>query len=334
MLKYCNFIQDYKSMKINKLLFSGVILFNITATYAQLPIEGKYYKSSRGEPIYMPLGEISFADKVVSFTIGKPAPLEKYTNPEEALGEPNYTHYRVPNYVSLGCGGELVLEFTDNGFIDLDGPDLYIWEVGPSEESFKLEISTNGKEWRSLGLIQGGKSYVDISPVTNAEEKEVFYFVKIIDQKNICTGDTIGCDIDAVGTISGVIKIELNTDVLFDFDRFDIKEDAREEIINLTNQIARVGMAEIVIEGHTDSDGSEAYNELLAQRRADAVLEKIEKILSEKGTYLYKTVAFGETRPIATNETSEGKQLNRRVEIVVLPHRDFYKPQNKSNGKQ
>jgi len=104
--------------------------------------------------------------------------------------------------------------------------------------------------------------------------------------------------------------------------------------MNLTNQIASVGMAEIVIEGHTDSDGSEAYNEALAKKRANAVYEKIEKKLSEKGTYLYNTVTYGETRPIATNETAEGRQLNRRVEIVVLPHRDFYKPKHTPNDKQ
>lgn len=293
---------------------------------AQSPIEGKYYKSVEGTPIYMPLGEISFADKVVSFKKGNPPALEKFSDPEKALGEPDYVHYRVANYVSLGCGGELVLEFTDNGFIDMEGPDLYFWEVGPSEEPFQLEISTDGKEWRDLGIVGGGKSFVDISPVTNEEDKEIFYFVRITDQKTICTGETIGSDIDAVGTISGVIKIQLNSDVLFDFDKHNLKNEAREEISRLAGKIAQVGMAEIVIEGHTDSDGSAEYNLYLSQRRANSVLKKLKKELEGKGEYIYKTIAHGEEKPITDNDTNEGKQQNRRVEITVLPHRDFYKP--------
>ncbi len=271
----------------------------------------------------MPLGKISFADKVVSFNIGNPHSREEFSNPAEALGEPNYTHYKVPRYVSLGCGGQLTLEFTDNGFIDMEGPDIYVWEVGPSEEDFLIEISKDGKEWRSLGRIDGGKSYIDIAPVIQ-EEQEVFYFVRLTDLEQVCTGDTPGADIDAVGTISGVIKIELSADVLFNSARFNLKPEANLVLENLANKILQVGIAEILIEGHTDSDGSVAYNQGLSQQRANAVLNKLKDVLKE-GEYLYKTKAHGKSKPIATNNTKKGKQLNRRVEIIVLPHKYFYK---------
>ncbi|MBA3985681.1 MAG: OmpA family protein [Flavobacteriales bacterium] len=307
-------------------LFS-LLVFN-SVTSQELGIEGKEYASSKGEPIYMPLGKISFADKIVSFTIGKPHAQEEFSNPLEALGEPNYTHYKVPRYVSLGCGGQLTLEFTDNGFMDMEGPDLYVWEVGPSEEDFLFEISKDGKEWRSLGRIDGGKSYIDIAPAIQ-EENEIFYFVRLTDLEHICNGDTPGADIDAVGTISGVIKIELNADVLFDSARFNLKPEANIILENLANKILQVGIAEILIEGHTDSDGSAAYNQELSQQRANSVLNKLKEILI-KGEYLYKTKPYGKTKPIATNKTEEGKQMNRRVEIIVLPHKDFYK---KKSGK-
>lgn len=162
----------YHEMKA--FLFCGIFFSIISSVFPQPPIiEGKLYNSTRGEAIYMPLGRISFADNIVSFSIGNPHAKKEFSNPEEALGEPNYTHYKVPRYVSLGCKGQLVLEFTDNGFIDMDGPDLYVWEVGPSEEDFLFEISIDGKEWRSLGIINGGKSYIDIAPVVK-KKREVF----------------------------------------------------------------------------------------------------------------------------------------------------------------
>ena len=308
-----------------------VLALHSFETSAQKFFEGKYYPSAKGEPIYMPLGTISFADKVVSFQPGDPLPLKEFLSPEEALGEPNYTHYKEPNYLSLGCSGVLIIEFSDNGFINMDGPDLFIWEVGPSREPYNLEISTNGEYWRNWGVAKGGKEEIDISRVidANAEEVEIFYFIRLTDLKAICTGDTIGADIDAVGTISGVIKIELNADVLFDFDKYEIKPDAKENLITLSDKIAEVGMAEIRIEGHTDSDGTDEYNNILSENRAEAVLQKLETLLTDRGDYVFKTKAYGESRPITTNETDEGRQQNRRVEIVVLPHKDFYKEHKK-----
>lgn len=310
-------------MKFQLLLI--LTLFAIHSIFSQdLVIEGKYYTSTRGEPIYMPIGKISFADRVVDFKKGDPYASEEFSNPEEALGEPNYTHYRVPRYVSLGCGGQITLEFTDNGFVDMEGPDIYVWEVGPSEESFQFEISKDGKTWLDLGIIPGGKSFIDIAPVVN-DIRDIFYFVRITDQREICSGDTPGADIDAVGTISGVVKINLNADVLFDFDRFNLREIAEETIDSLASQIARVGMAKIIVEGHTDNIGSHKYNILLSQHRANSVLNQLKKGLIERGIYEFESEAYGFTRPRATNSNAEGRQLNRRVEIIVVPHRDFYK---------
>lgn len=310
-------------MKFQLLLI--LTLFAIHSIFSQdLVIEGKYYTSTRGEPIYMPIGKISFADRVVDFKKGDPYASEEFSNPEEALGEPNYNHYRVPRYVSLGCGGQITLEFTDNGFVDMEGPDIYVWEVGPSEESFQFEISKDGKTWLDLGIIPGGKSFIDIAPVVK-DIRDIFYFVRITDQREICSGDTPGADIDAVGTISGVVKINLNADVLFDFDRFNLREIAEETIDSLASQIARVGMAKIIVEGHTDNIGTHNYNIRLSQRRANSVLNQLKKGLKDRGIYEFESEAYGFTRPRATNSNAEGRQLNRRVEIIVVPHRDFYK---------
>jgi outer membrane protein OmpA-like peptidoglycan-associated protein len=69
--------------------------------------------------------------------------------------------------------------------------------------------------------------------------------------------------------------------------------------------------------GHTDSDGAEGYNQALSERRAQSVAS----FLTGRGvaTVRIATIGYGETRPIATNETAEGKAQNRRVEIKVVP---------------
>lgn len=306
------------------IIFIISLIFSIPTFAQETLIQGKYYRSSSGEAIYMPIGKISFADKVFTSKIGSPEAPEEFSDPEEALGEPDYVHYKVPRYISLGCGGQITLEFTDNGFVDMEGPDLYVWEVGPSEESFQFEISKDGKKWIDLGIVEGGKSYIDISSVVR-DVRDVFYFVRITDIQSICSGNSPGADIDAVGTISGVLKINLSADVLFDVAKHNLKTEAKEVIEDLADRITQVGMAKIIVEGHTDSDGNDLYNLRLSKQRAESVLERLESLLSNRGIYEIKTEAYGLTRPRATNETKEGKQLNRRVELIVLPHRDFYK---------
>ena len=119
---------------------------------------GKRYRIDRYESIYLPLGKISFADKLIEYKVGAPAPIQKYRDSIQCLHEPNYKNYQTPNFISLGCGGSLTVEFTDNGFMNLPGDDLYLFEVGPSKEPAKVEISQNGDDWIYAGKIAGGKS--------------------------------------------------------------------------------------------------------------------------------------------------------------------------------
>jgi outer membrane protein OmpA-like peptidoglycan-associated protein len=71
----------------------------------------------------------------------------------------------------------------------------------------------------------------------------------------------------------------------------------------------------VIVEGHTDSTGSDAYNQALSQRRADAVLN----YLVRKGVPANRLTArgFGKSSPVASNDTREGRALNRRVELEV-----------------
>ena len=74
----------------------------------------------------------------------------------------------------------------------------------------------------------------------------------------------------------------------------------------------------ILVEGHTDSTGSDAYNQQLSERRANSV----RKLLVQRGVQEQRItiLGYGESRPIATNATPEGRQMNRRVEIRINPN--------------
>jgi outer membrane protein OmpA-like peptidoglycan-associated protein len=105
------------------------------------------------------------------------------------------------------------------------------------------------------------------------------------------------------------------SDVLFDVDRATLKPGAREKLARIAGILATHPDLKIEIEGHTDSTGSNAYNQRLSERRAESVHAYISQ--QGIGKAVVGTVGFGEERPVATNGTAAGRQMNRRVEIIV-----------------
>ncbi len=105
-------------------------------------------------------------------------------------------------------------------------------------------------------------------------------------------------------------------DVLFDFNRADLKAGARTNLSRLVTFLREQEDRDVLIEGHTDSVGSADYNRSLSQRRAEAV----RLFLVDSGISPSRSVArgFGEARPVASNDNDAGRQRNRRVEIVIL----------------
>ncbi len=288
---------------------------------------GKLYRIDRYKSIYLPLGKISFADKLVEYKVGLPAPIQKYRDSVQCLHEPNYKNYQTPNFISLGCGGSLTVEFTDNGFMNLPGDDLYLFEVGPSQEPAKVEISQNGIDWVYAGEIAGGKSSIDLSKA-EIDDETVFYFLRITDLKDLCKSKSAGADIDAIGAINSVIKLTIDADVLFDVAKYDLKETAKLSIDSLIKFIKKVDKATILIQGHTDSDGDETSNMTLSENRCISVKDRLMEIFGTSSFYEFKIKAYGESKPRYPNDSEENKQQNRRVEITVLPPKDYYESLN------
>ncbi|OAV08115.1 Major porin and structural outer membrane porin OprF [Moraxella catarrhalis] len=110
----------------------------------------------------------------------------------------------------------------------------------------------------------------------------------------------------------------LRLNILFDFDKSNIKPQYQGEIIKAAEFLAQYPDAQAIIEGHTDSRGAENYNQKLSERRADAVKRAL---IAKHGINPNRisSQGFGESRPVATNDTDEGRQQNRRV-ILVIPN--------------
>lgn len=118
------------------------------------------------------------------------------------------------------------------------------------------------------------------------------------------------------------VKIELSGDILFDFDKWDIRPAAEPTLQKVTDVIKQYPNATVLIEGHTDSMGLHSRNITLSQKRADSV----KNWLIKKGGIDGKRIAtrgWAETKPVAPNrkpdgsDDPEGRQKNRRVEITV-----------------
>lgn len=113
----------------------------------------------------------------------------------------------------------------------------------------------------------------------------------------------------------GEIAVRLTSDVLFDFNSAALRAASRETLRDLANNFERYPDNRIVVEGHTDSVGSEAYNQKLSEERAANVADYlIENGVNPRNVTVY---GYGELRPKASNETAEGRQINRRVEIHI-----------------
>jgi outer membrane protein OmpA-like peptidoglycan-associated protein len=104
-------------------------------------------------------------------------------------------------------------------------------------------------------------------------------------------------------------------DVLFDVDEASLKPGAASTITQLAEFLNEYPERSLVIEGHTDNTGPDAYNEDLSERRANALAMALEQ-RGVTGSRLV-TRGLGESQPVASNETAAGRQQNRRVEVVV-----------------
>lgn len=312
------------SRKNDMIIFSGDVIKaseiarkefykNNPGWYGETTTTGNTYRDSRNKFIYLPLGELSFADNIISHELGDPAG----SNTQGALGIPDMDDIDFPDgdprICNIGIKGQLTLEFINNAIVDVNGPDLYVFEMGAIEPT-NLEISKDGKHWINVGQIKGGTAMVDIKDFV--KPNETFTYVRLTDLDT--PSQLPGADVDAVAAIGGALRLNLDSAVLFDTGKFQLKESASNELNKLVAAIKEYPKGHIIVEGHTDNVGNPASNKTLSENRAKEVSAFLKSKLSSTN-YTFEVKGFGENQPIAPNDTPENKQRNRRVEILVVP---------------
>jgi outer membrane protein OmpA-like peptidoglycan-associated protein len=139
--------------------------------------------------------------------------------------------------------------------------------------------------------------------------------------------DLEGARIERVGE---GIKITFGGGLLFDVDRAELRPSAQEELVKLSRILNKYEDTNILVEGHTDATGTEDYNMELSRRRASSV-----------GTFLaaqnvavsrMQAVGYGEVQPIASNETADGRQQNRRVEVAIFANDELKEAARRQAG--
>lgn len=117
------------------------------------------------------------------------------------------------------------------------------------------------------------------------------------------------------------IAVDLPTDVLFDFDKAELRPDAQEPLSRAARLVESYPDAPLAVNGHTDGKGTDAYNDPLSQRRARAVADWLKANTGRAA----EAKGLGKRQPIAANvhpdgsDDPDGRQRNRRVEILIRP---------------
>ncbi len=293
----------------NAFLVAAVIALPVVAE--PLIVQGR----KKTDLVKFPLGEVSFADEVVATKPGEKLKGKKGAAPEfpaeHALGKPDKKD------VTLGCGGSVTLRFNDNVVVDLLGPDLYVFEEGPDVEPTDIALSVDGEHFVEIGRIEGGTREVELAG--KVPEDEFFHFIRLTDSNaKKCGGQYPGADLDAVGAMGSAYRLELSTEVLFDTAKSELKPEGKAALREVVSKVTAAGKAKLRVLGHTDSQGSSAANAKLSEARAQAVVSYLGTLEGLAGVAV-DGKGYGEARPVATNDTPEGRQKNRRVDVLVLP---------------
>ncbi len=132
-------------------------------------------------------------------------------------------------------------------------------------------------------------------------------------------------ELKARPTPDQAISIDLPADVLFDFDKSELRADAAAPLHKAGELIKSYATAPLTVLGHTDGKGTDAYNDALSLRRAEAVARALHAQTGRQAS----VQGLGKRQPVAPNTTPEGRddpqgrQLNRRVQILIgLPHKE------------
>ena len=265
-------------------------------------------------------------------------------------GDIDLDHYKLDMLYDLNDNNSRVTPFVVGGLgnTDFDGENSTMIDVGAG-----LKVGMSGNvEWRTAIRAYnylGGDNDRDIG----IDSSLIFYFGGnsrpaparptpapapepapapdsdrdgVPDSRDECPDTPMNYAVDDVGCpipVEEVARVEL--DVLFEFDRDVVRPQYLPEIEEVADFMEQYPDVVVELEGHTDSVGTNEYNQDLSQRRADAVRQSLIDDFDVQGSRITAT-GYGEEQPVATNDTAAGRQENRRVITVIIKTLQRYRP--------
>ncbi len=282
-------------------------IFTMTALATNM--DGTVYTDARGNEITIPGGAASCATRVVSFTPGENWTSDELAmDPAAVLNVPDYDSYADTNYVTLGAGGSIVLEFNIDIF-DGEGNDIYIFEIGPDVEATKVEVSSDLQTWIYVGDADGSLSGVDLNG--KIADGECFRYVRITDL-DMTGGSYPGADIDAVAGLNYKVQSSSPEFIASDWAKSELAEAEELGIIpdcldskDLTKPINRAEFAAVSVKVY------EALTSL-------SVRAGVNPFTDTYDTEVLKAYAIGITNGTSATAFSPYVTLNREQAATML----------------
>jgi len=193
-----------------------------------------------------------------------------------------------------------------------------------------LGVNTNPNQNRNQGAIAGGVLGAGVGAILGGSAKTAALGAAVGTIAGAAIGEGLdrqAADLRAQLAVDGItivndgdrMIVTLPQDITFATDSFAVRPELQQELAKVAANLNRYSKSSVQVIGHTDNTGDATYNIGLSQQRADAVANVL--IVDGVDPNRLRTIAAGESNPIASNLTPDGQAKNRRVEIVVIPNK-------------
>jgi len=190
--------------------------------------------------------------------------------------------------------------------------------AGVQKEDWPSCAAVGGVTGAALGAIESS-TYTGYGALIGGGMAAAYCWANGTEQETVAVAETVEPEPMAEPEpepepVLEAVRVEL--DVKFDFDKATVRQDAMDDIEVLADFMKQYDQTSTTVEGHTDAIGTDAYNQRLSSRRAEAVRDVLVDRYGIEANRL-EAIGYGESRPIADNSTELGRAINRRVEASV-----------------
>jgi OOP family OmpA-OmpF porin len=205
-------------------------------------------------------------------------------------------------------GAGIKYKITDQFALKLDAKHVIEADHGDSSLLYNVGFAIPfGEVSKPAPIVEKPAPVVEKAPIAAPKDSDGDGVIDSLDQ---CPNTMAKAKVDSVGCMTLV-----NLNINFDNNSSVIKDSYNTRIVEFANMMNANPKLKANIEAHTDSVGTDAYNQKLSERRAASTVEALKALKVDPARI--KAVGYGETKPVATNTTAEGKAQNRRVEAVM-----------------